>query len=155
MNMTKVKAISENKNYKAIDIGPLDQLSKYEFLHPKTGTLVKGRLFIGEILHTTGAEVSFRELPPKTAIPFLHKHHKHEEIYIFLKGKGRFQVDDDVFEIQEGSIVKVSLDGNRIFSNNSETPMIYMVIQSHADTLAGYNVSDGYRVEGEIKLNRV
>ena len=151
--MTKTKIIAENSNYKAIDIGPLKELSKHEFIHPKFKNIDKGRLFIGELLGTTGAEISFRELPAKTVIPFLHKHNKHEEIYIFLKGYGQFQVDTDVFMIKEGSIVKVSLDGSRTLSNDSEEPMIYMVVQSHADTLVRYNVMDGYRVEGEIKLN--
>ena len=48
--------------------------------------------------------------------------------------------------------MKVSLDGSRVLSNDSEKSMIYMVIQSHAGTLAAYNVEDGYRVKGEIKL---
>ncbi|MEN8228341.1 MAG: cupin domain-containing protein [Bacteroidota bacterium] len=144
--MTKTKIIAENKNYKAIDIGSFDQLSKHEFIHPKFKNIDKGRLFIGELLQTTGAEISFRELPSNTKIPFLHKHHKHEEIYIFLKGSGQFQVDDEVFKIKEGSIVRVSMEGNRTLSNDSKEPMIYMVVQSQADTLAGYDVSDGYRV---------
>lgn len=150
--MNKPQIIGNNKNYKAINIGPLDKLSKFNFLHPKFKTINKGRIFIGEILETTGSEISFRELPPKTKVPFLHKHHKHEEIYIFLKGMGEFQVDEDVFSIKEGSIVRVSTEGSRTLSNKSKKPMIYMVVQSHANTLAGYNVSDGYRGDGEVKL---
>ncbi|WP_238766784.1 cupin domain-containing protein [Maribellus maritimus] len=147
-----IKTTSENKNYKAVDIGPLAELAKHEFIHPKFKTTDKGRIFIGELLQTTGAEISFRELPAGTVISFLHKHIKHEEIYVFLKGSGQFQVDDDAFQISEGSIVKVSVHGSRALSSDSNEPLVYMVIQSHQNTLADYNVSDGYRVEGNLKL---
>ena len=151
--MPTTRIIAENQNFKAIDIGPLNQLSKHEFVHPVTKNTDKARLFTGEILHTTGAEVSFRELPPDTVVPFLHKHQTHEEIYIFLKGKGKFQVDKEVFPVREGSIVKVALDGNRTLCNDSDEIMLYMVVQARAGTLSGYNVSDGYRVKGEIIIS--
>jgi len=152
--MKTIEVIAGNMNYKAIDIGSPYHLSEYQFLHPKFGHYLKGKLFIGEILQTTGAEISFSELPPETTVSFLHKHYKHEEIYIFLKGFGQFQVDDDVFRIKEGSIVRVSPNGNRTLRNDSKDLMVYMVVQSHANTLAGYDVSDGYRVNGEIKIEK-
>ncbi len=147
-----IKTISEGTNYKAIDIGTLDNLSNYSFIHPRLGHTVESKLFVGEHLKSTGSEVSFMELPAKTAVSFLHKHKKHEEIYIFLKGTGQYQVDEDVFPIKEGSIIRVSPNGSRTLRNDSENGMIYMVIQSVAGTLNGYNITDGYRIEGEIKL---
>jgi len=150
--MKKTQIISEDKNHKAIDIGSFEDLSGFEFHHPKFSTVDPGRLFIGEILETTGSEISFRELPAKTKIGFLHKHKKHEEVYIFLKGAGRFQVDEEVFKVQEGSIVRVSPEGNRTLSNDSERKMVYMVIQAQAGTLNDYNVLDGYRTDGEVKI---
>ena len=147
-----VENISSGQNFKAIDIGSLDQLNEHEFVHPKFGTVDKSRIFIGELLETSGAEISFRDLSPNTVIPFLHKHHKNEEIYIFLKGEGKFQVDDNVFSVKEGTVVKVMPDGNRTLSNNSNEHMIYMVVQAKINSISGYNISDGYREEGEIKL---
>jgi len=127
-------------------------LNQYEFIHPKTEKVDKGRLFVGEILKTTGVEISFRELAPKTTIPFLHKHFQHEEIYVFLKGKGNFQVDDDVFDVSEGSLVLVTPDGNRTLSNTLDKEMVYMVIQGTAGSLDAYNIMDVYMEQGEIKL---
>ena len=147
-----IKNISEGINYKAIDIGSIDKLSDYSFVHPKLGHTVENKLFIGEVLKSTGSEISFMELPSKTTVSFLHKHKKHEEIYVILKGHGQYQVDDDVFQIKEGSIVRVSPNGSRTLRNDSERGMIYMVIQSVADTLTSFNISDGYRIEGEIKI---
>jgi len=147
-----IKTISEGTNYKAIDIGTLDNLSNYSFIHPRLGHTVESKLFVGEHLKSTGSEISFMELPSKTTVSFLHKHKKHEEIYIFLKGTGQFQVDEDVFPIKESSIIRVSPNGSRTLRNDSESGMIYMVIQSVAGSLKGYNIADGYRIEGEIKL---
>lgn len=147
-----IQTISEGKNHKAINMGSLDKLSEYDFIHPRLGTEVKGKLFIGELLNSTGAEVSFRDLPARTTISFLHKHKKHEEIYIVLKGIGKYQVDDDIFPIETGSIIRVSPEGIRTLCNDSDESMIYMVIQSHADTLTGYTIHDGYRVKGDIRI---
>ncbi|MBK8806715.1 MAG: cupin domain-containing protein [Bacteroidales bacterium] len=147
-----IKVISEGDNYKAINIGNLNQLSDYSFVHPKLGHTVENKLFIGELLKASGSEISFMELPAKTTINFLHKHKKHEEIYIFLKGTGQYQVDNDIFRITEGSIVRVSTNGSRTLSNDSESGMIYIVIQSTENSLTGYNISDGYRIDGEIKI---
>ncbi|MEN8194801.1 MAG: cupin domain-containing protein [Bacteroidota bacterium] len=147
-----IHKISEGDNYNAINIGSLDQLSDYDFVHPKLGHTVESKLFIGEIIKSTGAEISFMELPSKTTVSFLHKHKKHEEIYLFFKGYGQYQVDNDVFQIKEGSIVRVSPNGSRTLRNDSENSMVYMVIQSAKNTLTGYDISDGYRIDGEIKI---
>ena len=147
-----VKNISSGQNFKAIDIGRIDELAQHEFIHPKFGTTDKARLFVGEDLETKGSEISFREISPGTTIHFLHKHHKHEEVYIFLKGSGQFQVHNVVFEVREGSIVKVTTEGSRSLQNNSGSPMVYLVVQALEGNLAEYNVLDGYRVDGEIKF---
>ena len=147
-----IDLISEGLNYKAINIGPLARLTDHTFIHPKFGTKNEGRIFVGEHLRSTGSEISFRDLPAKTTITFLHKHRTHEEIYIILKGSGQYQVDEDIFRIGEGSVIRVSPDGSRTLCNDSGESMIYMVVQAAAETLKGYDVSDGYRVEGEINI---
>lgn len=147
-----MKTISEGQNHKAINIGSLSELKQHSFKHPKFEHTDKSRLFVGEILKTTGTEISFRDLPAKTTIPFLHQHKEHEEIYIFLKGKGKFQVDESVFDIEEGSIVKVMPKGNRTICSDSDAGMIYMAIQAKVNSLVAYNVLDGHRVDSEIRL---
>lgn len=59
--MKEIKIIAENKNFKAIDIGPADKLSEYRFPHPRLRHIVPGKVDIAEALQTTGAEVSFSE----------------------------------------------------------------------------------------------
>jgi mannose-6-phosphate isomerase-like protein (cupin superfamily) len=149
-NMKKPVIKSEGKNYSAIDIGNLDDLMNHSYMHPKMKKEVKGKVFVGEILKSTGVEISFQVLPPHTDIPFLHNHIKHEEIYIFMKGTGEFQVDDNLFDINEGTIVKISPQGKRTWRNSSDEPMIFMVIQSMVDSLDNYFVSDGQLSNGKI-----
>lgn len=43
--MKQVKISSEGPNHKAIDLGDLDHLSEYSFLHPKFNREIKGRQF--------------------------------------------------------------------------------------------------------------
>jgi mannose-6-phosphate isomerase-like protein (cupin superfamily) len=152
--MKTVKITSEGVNHCAIDLGIFDHLMDYSFMHPKLHTEVKGKQFVGEILKATGAEISFQFLPPHTDIPFLHQHRNHEEIYVFLKGSGQFQVDKSVFDVSEGSVVRISPNGNRTYRNNSSNPLIFMCIQCQEGSLDSFFTEDGFRSDGEISWKK-
>jgi len=81
---------------------------------------------------------------------FIHKHKNHEEIYIFISGIGQFQVDNEQFNVKEGSIIRISPNGERTWKNNSTNPLIFMVIQSQEGSLANHFIADGMRVNKEI-----
>ncbi len=89
-------------------------------------------------------EVSFQVMPPNTGMPFYHKHHNNEEMYIVLKGSGEFQVDGDAFPIQEGSIIRIAPDGSRSWRNTAGEPMIMLCIQGVAGSLKEFTGHDGY-----------
>jgi Uncharacterized conserved protein, contains double-stranded beta-helix domain len=148
--MKSLKIMSEGPNYSVTDIGEFDNLMDYSFLNPKTNKETQGKVFIGEILKTTGAEISFQIALPHTRVPFVHKHRNHEEIYIFLKGSGQFQVDNTVIDVKEGTIIRVSPDGKRLWRNNTENPMIFMVIQVQSGSLDHHLTFDGFRTEDEV-----
>ena len=145
--MKKIEKISENNNYTAVNIGCLDELINYSFLHPKTGQEVNGKLFLKEQTKATGTEISFTVLPPKTELSYFHFHNKDEETYIILKGAGYYQVDDDCFPITEGSVVRVAPQGIRGLCNTSDVPMIYICIQSKENSLEEHTSDDGKRIE--------
>ena len=63
------------KNYQATSVGDIQ---------------AKGRVTLHNELALTGSEVSINELPPGVSVPFLHSHKRNEEVYIVVKGKGRF-----------------------------------------------------------------
>jgi len=148
--MKKAIIKSEGNNYSAIEIGKFNDINQYSFPHPKLEKSIPGKLFISELIKSTGTEISIQALPANTDIPFLHSHKEHEEIYIFLKGSGQFQVDNDLFDIQEGSIVRIAPNGKRTWRNKSDDSMLLIVIQAKAESLQNYYVSDGFNANGQI-----
>lgn len=145
--MNKIKQISENKHYTAINVGGIDQLMEHSLIHPVNRQVIKGRVFLKQATHATGTEISINMLPPGTELSYFHIHKQNEETYIILKGNGDFQVDDDCFPISEGSVVRVAPKGIRGMRNNSDEPLAYIVIQSKENSLQQYSYADGERVE--------
>lgn len=150
----EIEHISENKNYTAIRIGSLDELSAYSFIHPKTKLEVTGKVFVNKATHSTGTEISFTTLPPHTELSYFHIHNKDEETYIILKGSGYYQVDEDCFPISEGSIIRVAPEGVRGLCNTSDEPMIYICIQSRENSLEEHTTDDGTRIPCEPKWRK-
>ena len=80
-------------------------------------------------------------------MPFFHSHKANEENYIILTGAGRFQVGNDVFEVGEGSVVKVYTGCGRNLKCTSRTPMTYICIQAREGSLDGYTMADAEVVQ--------
>ena len=90
-------------------------------------------------------------IPPHSEIPYFHIHTKDEETYIILKGSGYYQVDEDLFPISEGSVIRVAPQGVRGLCNTSDEPMVYICIQAKENSLEEYTTEDGKRVEFKPK----
>lgn len=144
--MKKIEKLSENTNYSAVNLGDLNDLMDYSLIHPVSKRLIEGKVFLKESTLSTGTEISFNSLPPKSEQPYFHIHRKNEETYIILKGFGFYQVDDDCFSIKEGSVIRVAPQGKRGICNSSDETMIYMVIQSKENSLEEYTTADGERL---------
>lgn len=135
--MNKVEKIAENKNFTAVNLGKLSLLSETS----------NGKAFLKEMTHASGTEISLSVLPAKTDLPIFHSHKQNEETYIILSGAGKFQLDDQCFDISEGSIVRVAPAGVRGMTNTSDEQMIYIVVQSKEGSLEQYSMDDGVLVE--------
>lgn len=144
--MKEVKKLSQNNNYSAVDLGDLNELKDYSLIHPVNKQKIEGKVFLKDVTAATGSEISFNSLPAKTELPYFHIHRKNEETYIILKGFGSFQVDEDCFDIKEGSVVRVAAQGKRGIFNASPETMTYMVIQSKENSLEEYTTGDGERL---------
>lgn len=101
-----------------------------------------GKLFFKDVIGTTSCEISFGTLPTGAAVPFFHSHKSNEENYIILSGKGKFQVDNNVFDIAEGSVIRVATNCNRNLKCTSAEPMTYICIQAKERSLEQHTVSD-------------
>ena len=63
-----------------------------------------------------------------------HKHPGQEEVYHFIYGTGRMQLDDDIFDVNEGDIVLVK-DGvfHKVFNTGIETLYFVCVFEGKRD----------------------
>lgn len=111
---------------------------------------VSGKHFLKDILGFTGCEISINSLPPGAGMPFYHQHKDNEEVYIFIQGKGQMQVDDEVINVQEGSIVRIAPNGQRTWRNNSNEALLYIVIQMKENSLRQYGLGDGIVAEKAV-----
>lgn len=148
--MKQVKTIAEAKNFHAADFGKLNELNDY-VLELGPDVKIPGKVFGGTTLGATGGEFSFQLFQPGTESGFLHTHKQHEELYFFLSGTGEFQVDDQVFPVQEGSVVRVSPDGRRSVRNNGTSPLLMLCVQYKGNTFTAEDATDGVILNEPVK----
>ncbi len=139
------------RNFALAHIGQWKDLDKYTFKHPKLPGTYPGKLFLKNILKLTGMEVSLNKLTRGTQMPFYHKHQDHEELYLFIKGKGQFQIDGEVVDVREGTVIRVAPDGVRTWRNNSSEDLYFVVIQAKSGSLSGEDISDGIGVGRRVE----
>lgn len=132
-------------NFAAAEAGRWLDLGRHGFVHPRAGD-VRGKLFLQKLLGMTSMEASLGILPPGSGLPFLHRHREHEELYIFVGGKGQFQVDGKTIDVREGTVVFVAPEGARSWRNNSDEPLTYVCIQAAKGTIKADATSDGAAV---------
>lgn len=127
------------RNYESIKINAGDK-----FAHVSVGNLqhFEGKQFVKEATEANSCEISFGSLPSGESVPFFHTHENNEENYIILSGSGKFQVNDSVFDISEGSVVRVSTHCDRCLKCTSDAPMLYLCIQAKENSLGGYTLDD-------------
>ena len=122
------------KNYQATSVGDIQ---------------ARGRVTLHNELALTGSEISINQLPPGASVPFVHSHKRNEEVYIVVKGKGRFYVDGDEFEVEEGSVVRVDPAGARCITADRQSSIRYICIQTEAKSLVQFTESDGVILESK------
>lgn len=140
--MKQIKTIEKDANFSAVNFGKIDAVKDYVLeLGPEIK--IPGKVFGGQAIGATGGEFSFQVFAPGQETGFLHTHKNHEELYFFLKGKGEFQVDGDVFPVEEGSVVRVAPEGRRSVRNNSTEPLVMLCVQYRGNTFTKEDATDG------------
>ena len=148
--MKEIKKMATAENFSAISVGKLSELGDY-VLELSPEVKIPGKVFGGAALQATGSEFSFQMFQPGTETGFLHTHKNHEELYFFLSGKGEFQVDGQVFPVEEGSVVRVSPDGKRSVRNNGTTPLVMLCVQYQGGTFTAEDATDGVILNEPVK----
>lgn len=135
-------------NYACAHVGRFADLGRYRFRHPLLEAPARGKLFLKDVLGMTGAEVSLNVLPAGKGMPFLHRHDRNEELYLFVGGRGQVQVDGEAIDVAEGSVLRISPAAARAWRNHSDEDLYYVVIQYRADSPVGGTTTDGVAVPG-------
>ena len=140
--MKQIQTIGKGANFSAANFGKLTDIKDYVLqLGPEIK--IPGKVFGGQAVGATGGEFSFQVLAPGQQTGFLHTHKNHEELYFFLSGKGEFQVDGEVFPVEEGSVVRVAPDGKRSVRNNGTAPLMMLCFQYRGNTFTADDAADG------------
>jgi len=140
----------DGPNFSLVQLGETKGLRHYQFKHPARPVATPGKVFLQELLGLTGTEISFSILPPGKSMPFHHKHRHNEEVYLFLRGRGQFQIDGQVHDVREGTAIRVSPGGSRTWRNNSTEDLFFVCIQAKAGSIDGGTISDGQGVPGPV-----
>ncbi|MBO7744498.1 cupin domain-containing protein [Paenibacillus sp. MWE-103] len=101
-----------------------------------------GKYYLKDRLGLTGMEVSLNQLPQGGAVPFYHRHRDNEELYLFIGGRGQFQVDGHIFEVTEGTAIRVGPDGERALRNIGTGDLLFIVVQVQANSLRRWERTD-------------
>ena len=140
--MKQIEKIAESENFCAIGLGKLSELNEF-VLKLNPAVKIPGKVFGGRALQTTGAEFSFQSFAPGTETGFLHTHKTHEELYFFLSGEGKFQVDGKIFPIGEGSVVRVAPAGRRSVRNTGRAALVMLCVQYKGGSFTPEDATDG------------
>ncbi|MEI8608743.1 cupin domain-containing protein [Enterovibrio norvegicus] len=150
--MNNLKTLSKGRNHCAISTGSLDNIDQFTFAHDAVPFKIEGKVFVSEALGMSGGILSLNKLAPHASMPFHHTHVEHEEIYIFMGGKGEVMVDDERFEVEPGSVVRVSPNGVRCWRNLTDEPLYYAVLQAkEGDNVIKTTIEDGRGVNRPVK----
>ena len=151
--MTQARAqATVSQNYTATHLGPFEKLNQYKFSHEGLPFEIEGKVFLNDLLKLTSAEVSLNRCPPNSGMPFYHRHQANEEIYIFIRGKGEFQVDGETIPVAEGSVISVAPNGSRCWRSLSDEPLYFVVIQAPAGQYkSGVSITDGIAVDQPVQ----
>lgn len=140
--MKQIQELSHGKNFNAINLGNIQDMKEY-VLELSPEIKIPGKVFGGQAIGTTGSEFSFQVFAPGQETGFLHTHKNHEELYFFISGKGEFQVDGEIFPIEEGSVVRIAPEGKRSVRNNGLIPLVMLCVQYRSDTFSADDATDG------------
>jgi mannose-6-phosphate isomerase-like protein (cupin superfamily) len=124
-------------NFSVVEVGSFNGLLSM------TKDPIPGKYFLKDRLGLTGMEVSLNQLPEGGSIPFYHTHRENEELYLFIGGRGQFQVDGQIFDVKEGTTVRVAPEGERTLRNNGTGDLYFIVIQVQAGSLRQWVQTDG------------
>ncbi|WP_308492368.1 cupin domain-containing protein [Microbacterium terrisoli] len=96
-----------------------------------------GKQFVDKEIPTEFIGVSANAAAPGGQAAFWHSHSRLEEVYLFLAGRGQMALDDDVVEVQAGTVVRVGQGVMRAWRARPDSPedLRWLCIRGGGDAL--------------------
>jgi mannose-6-phosphate isomerase-like protein (cupin superfamily) len=136
-------------NFTAVHAGPMAEWTQFRLEPPDVPMSARGKVFLRNVLGSTGLEISLNVLAPGKGMPFLHRHQRNDEVYVVIGGRGQFLVDGECIDVKEGSVLRMSPTAARAWRNHSDQPLYFLCIQYRADSVIEGGTQDGVRVEAK------
>lgn len=117
-------------DYNVVRVGELTAWDEIDGVAP-------GKAFVEKDLAAKYMGLSVNSNAPGSQSPFWHTHSQHEELYIFITGRGRLALDDDVIDIEPGTIVRVGTGTWRALQAAPDTtePLRWLCVRAGGATL--------------------
>lgn len=130
-------------DYEVAEIGGTEVWGDFDGARP-------GKRFVDKEIAAEYIGMSANSLAPGGNAPFWHTHSRVEELYVFLGGSGKMALDEDVVEVQAGTVVRVGPDVWRAWhaAVDSAGPLIWLCLRAGGDSL------EGIGRDGEIDRER-
>jgi len=115
--------------YEVLELGPVDAWLELQ---------ANGKRFVDRLIPTQYIGLSANAFAPGTGTAVWHKHAVLEEVYVFLGGKGRMALDDDVVEVGPGTTIRVGQGVLRAIHADEDSPtdLHYLCIRAGDGELA-------------------
>lgn len=108
-------------NFDLTQIGGLDEWRDfYGGFRPESSRA--GRRVVDHELTMQYIGLTANALAPGEEAGYWHVHHRIEELYVFLEGRGQMGLDDDVVGVGPGSVVRVGQDVWRTWRALPDSP---------------------------------
>ncbi len=133
-------SVKNGTNFTVYESGSLADWPDHTIELP--GLDIPGKQFLKDMAAFTGCEISVNSMAPGANMPIYHSHNQNEEAYIFIQGKGQVQVDGEIVEVKEGTVVRIAPNGERSWRNNSNEALLYIIIQARENSLNQYGLAD-------------
>jgi len=96
-----------------------------------------GKQFVDKMMPAQYIGTSANAIASGESAPFWHSHSTLEEVYVFLSGRGQMGLDDEVVDVQPGTVVRVGQGVMRTWHALADSPedLRWLCIRAGGDTL--------------------
>lgn len=123
-------------DFQVVNVGEPNQWREY-FGGFRPETSRDGRRVVERELNNEFIGLTVNALEPGEEAGYWHTHTQIEELYFFVSGEGQMALDDQIIDVEAGTIVRVGLNVARTWRAKKESPgqLQYLCIRAGGSRL--------------------